>query len=316
MSSPSGNVEILLATYNNEPYLGQLLDSLARQTMFDFHLIVSDDCSSDGTVQVIDDYRPIFGERMTVHRQPTPSGSAKANFSWLMTQSSADHVLFADADDVWDDDKVAVTLTALRDVERRCGGPTVPAMVFSDARLIDGQGGVTGPSYWEYKKIRPEIAGTLSQVLVCPPMLGCASGCNRALMSMATPVPFDQVTGHDWWLLLVAAAFGVAEPLRRPTFSYRLHGSNSSNQRPVNLGAYAKSSGKVERVRRGMVARREQAQALIDYYGSRLPETERRTIERFVATGSQGPLGRRLGLLRGRYLYPDLPRNLAMLLAS
>lgn len=314
MKTASNSVEVLLATYNNEKFVGELLASLARQTMADFRLIVSDDASSDGTRQILDEYRPVFGGRMTVYERPERSWSAKANFSWLMTRSTADYVLFADADDVWDDDKVAVTVAALQEVENRTGTDT-PVMVFSDARLIDGEGQQTGPSYWGYKKIKPQIADHLSQVLVCPPMLGCASGCNRALMAKATPVPFDEVTGHDWWLLLVAVAFGVAQPLRRATFSYRLHGANSSNQQQVNLGSYARSTGKVERVRRGMMLRRKQAQALITVFGNGLPADARRTIERFVATGEQGPVRRRLSLLRGRYFYADLPRNAAMLLA-
>lgn len=305
------NVEVLMATYNNEAYLEPMLDSLLTQTT-PFSLIVSDDCSQDGTVEILQRYEPLFEGRMRLHLQSRPSGSAKANYAVLMQLSTAAHVLFADADDVWDADKVMRTVSALEKLETE-HGVAVPALVFSDVRLIDGSGAAKGDSYWDYKKIRPSIAQSLGGLLVCPPMLGCATGANAALIRRSVPVPVDRVTGHDWWMMLVANVFGHVAPMHEQTMSYRLHGNNSSDQKEVKLTSYAKAPGKMAAVRHGMDMRRLQAQALIDHFGDELPATARARVERFVRTEEQTFLRRRVTLLTGGYLYSDLPRNLGML---
>lgn len=308
------SVDILLATYNNDAYLERLLDSLLAQTFGNFRLIVSDDCSVDRTVEILHAFEPRFAGRMELHLRQIQSGSAKANFAALMEMFGADYALFADADDVWDEDKVERTVRALQRLEE-ARGRDVPAFVFSDVRLIDGDGLPLGDSYWQYKKIRPVVSRSLNRLLVCPPMLGCASGANAALMRRATPVPVTKVTGHDWWLILVARAFGEVGFLDEPTMSYRLHGNNSSDQKEVSLASYAKTSGKLERVRRGMALRRLQADALLDQFGPDLPHSTKASVEAFAKTGRAGFIRRRATLLTGRYLYADLPRNLAMLLA-
>lgn len=308
----SGRVEILMATYNNDSYLEKMLQSLLAQTCSDYRLIVSDDCSQDASVDILRSYQPMFGGRMDLHVRAEPSGSAKANYAGLMRRAAADHVLFADADDVWDEDKVSRTLSALEDVEA-VDGPQTPAYVFSDVRLIDRDGQAIGGSYWRFKRIDPSIVRSLSRLLVCPPMLGCASGANRALVRLATPVPITAVTGHDWWMILVAQVFGRVRSIERPTMSYRLHGANSSAQKEVSLSSYARAPGKAAAVRLGMQLRRLQAQALLDQFGAQLPKESRECVQAFVRTGNQGYLSRRATLVRGRYLYPDLPRNLAML---
>ena len=53
-------VELLLATFNSERFLPQLLDSLLTQTHDDFVLVISDDCSADRTISIIDKYGKLF----------------------------------------------------------------------------------------------------------------------------------------------------------------------------------------------------------------------------------------------------------------
>jgi hypothetical protein len=95
---------------------------------------------------------------------------------------------------------------------------------------------------------------------------------------------------------------------------YRLHGGNLSDQKQVKLSDYALRKNKLDVVRHGMKRRMEQAGALIERYGDELDPIHRKIVSDFVAIGSQGFVQRRVTLLKGNYLYPDLPRNLAMLI--
>jgi glycosyltransferase involved in cell wall biosynthesis len=307
------SVDLLLATYNSGRYLDELLLSLLNQEFSDFHIIARDDGSSDNSVEILRSFEGKFGNRLHVI-EGAPSGSAKANFATLLGQSRAEYTLFVDADDVWDRDKVWRTVSALRELECRYGSQ-VPAYVFSDVRVIDGSGRLTHESFWQYKKIDPKICDSLSKLLVCPPMLGCASGSNLALNRLSLPMPLGAVTGHDWWMILVASIFGNIKWLEKPSMSYRIHGQNSSAQKKITLLELLKRSNKAPLVQRGLRLRREQAGALLTQFGDALPAPARSTLERFVAIGGESPLSRRLSLAKGGFLYPDWQRNLAMLLA-
>lgn len=51
-------VSIVVVTYNAEPFLPDLIDSLDRQTFRDSELIVVDNASSDGTVDLLRELAP------------------------------------------------------------------------------------------------------------------------------------------------------------------------------------------------------------------------------------------------------------------
>lgn len=305
-----GKVEILLATFNNEDYLEPLLDSLLRQSHQDFHLLVSDDCSTDRTRDILHRYAPRFRNPPRMVMRDTPSGSAKANFASLMTESRGDAVFLCDADDVWHENKIALFLEALASAEREKGTET-PVLLYSDAAMIDGQGHRIEGSYWKYKKIDPQRCSTLPQLMVCPPMLGCASVMNKALVEQAAAVPVDRVTGHDWWAILVASAIGHVGVVYDQTMDYRVHGRNSSRPRAVRLGSLARLGPPVHEVRRRLAIRMRQAEPLIEQFGDRMLPSRREEIRRFIAVSQQSFWARRFTLAAGGYVYPDWRRNLA-----
>jgi hypothetical protein len=260
------------------------------------------------------DYAPRFGGRMRLIEGGAPTGSAMGNFSILMRASQADYVLCADIDDVWLPTKVADTLALLQQAEQDLG-PTTPVYVFTDVTPVNAHLEPLADSFWAFKKIDPAISQSLSQSLVCPAMLGCASGMNRALVKLASPVPAS-VTGHDWWAMLVALTFGAVRYSPARTMLYRIHGANQSDQKRVSVADYIRRKNPIRVVRHGMGRRRAQAQALIHRFDAELPPAEKRIISDFVGAGSEGFLSRRITLLKGGYLYPDWQRNLAMLIGA
>src|SRR5919108_5026674 len=53
-TADSVRVSVLMLTYNQEPYVRQAIDSvLTQRTTFGYELVVSDDCSSDGTAKIV-----------------------------------------------------------------------------------------------------------------------------------------------------------------------------------------------------------------------------------------------------------------------
>ena len=107
------NCDVILAVWNGENYLPAMLDSLLSQTTSDFNVLVRDDGSTDGSLEILENYKPKFDGRLSVITGE-PTGSATANFAILMRETKADYVLFADQDDVWKPKKVGLTLRSLR----------------------------------------------------------------------------------------------------------------------------------------------------------------------------------------------------------
>ncbi len=301
-----------MATYNGADYVEAMLQSLLNQSDSNFFLTIRDDKSTDRTPEIIRDYIPSFDGRLTLMDSDQGTGSAKGNFSKLLEMATGDHILFADQDDVWTEDHVAHLVDLMTEAESTLGLDK-PIYAFSDVTPVDIDLNPLADSFFSFKGIDPSISQKLNKSIVCPPMLGCASCINQALLQLVRPVPVDLVTGHDWWALLLASAAGHCTWSNKSTVYYRQHGNNSSSQIASKVGNYARVNDKVSRVRRGMILRQKQAVAVRNRLAQKGLVENLHTLDRFDQLMRSGFVLRRVKLLVGGYLYPDLTRNLGML---
>ena len=138
-------VDILLATYNaNETYLKKQIDSILKQTYSNFHLIISDDASTDNkTVEILKEYED-KNHRITVILQKENRGYLK-NFEFLLKESTAEYIMFSDQDDIWHEDKIEKSLKKLKE--------TNASLVYSDATQIGERDELLHKSYITYKNM-------------------------------------------------------------------------------------------------------------------------------------------------------------------
>ena len=300
--------DVILAVRNGERYLTAMLDSLLSQTTRDFNVLVRDDGSRDGSLEILENYKPRFDGRLSVITGE-PSGSATANFAILMRETKADYVLFADQDDVWKPEKVELTLRSLKEAEAKYGKST-PIYFATDIAVVNKDLELISASYWKWKRLKPSMMSRLSQSLICVPIQGMASGINRALLDLANPVA-EKAISHDWWAQLIAAAMGkvICDPTA--TALYRVHGGNASVPKQVGVMPYLKLGLDASFLRRGLGRRIEQANALADALTGRMPPDKLKVIRRFTTLQSQGFVQRRWTLVSGNYLYHDLVRSVA-----
>jgi len=300
--------DVILAVWNGARYLPAMLDSLLSQTTRDFNVLARDDGSRDGSLEILENYKPRFDGRLRVIAGE-PSGSATANFAILMRETKADYVLFADQDDVWKPEKVELSLRSLKEAEAKYGRST-PIYFATDITVVNEDLQVISASYWKWKRLRPSMMSSLSQSLICVPIQGMASGINRALLDLANPVA-EKAISHDWWTQLIAAAMGkvICDPTS--TALYRVHGGNASIPKQVGVVPYLKLGLDASFLRRGLGRRIEQANALADALGGRMPPDQMKIIRRFTKLQSQGFVRRRWTLISGNYLYHDLVRSVA-----
>jgi glycosyltransferase involved in cell wall biosynthesis len=105
------SVAILLGTFNGERFLEAQLDSLESQTVRHWKLYVSDDGSTDATLDIIHRYQSKWGAHKIQYRTGPPKGFAQ-NFLSLACDPSikADYYAFCDQDDMWLPEKLSVAV--------------------------------------------------------------------------------------------------------------------------------------------------------------------------------------------------------------
>ena len=216
-------VQILMAVYNGSDYLREQLDSLLGQTFEDWQLLVSDDASTDGSLAVISEYCE-RDPRIKLVLDGQHYGNAKQHFMALLRLADCPYVMTCDQDDVWDADKIELTLAAMKSEERKMERPL---LVCTDLRVVDKDLNVLSSSFLKYSGMdasRRDFGYFLASCLVT----GCTMMINHPLLELLQrPTNDNALIMHDWWASLVAAAFGEIIHLDRATISYRQHGENS-----------------------------------------------------------------------------------------
>lgn len=95
-----GLVSIIMPLYNCENYVSKTIDSVIAQTYTLWELVIVDDCSTDKSVAIIEDY--IKGDsRIRLHKLNRNSGAAVARTK-AMEIAEGEYMAFLDSDDLWD----------------------------------------------------------------------------------------------------------------------------------------------------------------------------------------------------------------------
>lgn len=92
-------VDIALATYNGANFIRQQIESIQKQTYRNWRLIISDDNSSDDTVDIIKDMMSNDSRIYLVGNKR--QGGVIQNFNYALSQTTSEIVLLCDQDDIW-----------------------------------------------------------------------------------------------------------------------------------------------------------------------------------------------------------------------
>lgn len=218
------SIDILMATYNGEGYVAEQLKSIQQQTFQNWRLLISDDCSTDCTLEIVRSFAD-EDERITVASEGVRFGSAKANFMHLLSVTNAKYVMLCDQDDYWLPEKIEKTLQVILDQQCQVGSD-VPLLVFSDMIVVDDNLNHLAESFERYSGLNPRRT-SFAKVLAQPIGAGCTFMANRNLVDYSIRCSdYDSMVMHDWWLSIVAAAFGSIRYVNETLTLYRQHGNN------------------------------------------------------------------------------------------
>lgn len=101
-------VSIVTPTYNSSNYIERMIESIQKQTYTNWELLITDDCSSDETIELINCYRQ-KDKRIKLFQLEKNSGAGEArNFS--ISKATGRYIAFCDSDDIWKPNKLELQI--------------------------------------------------------------------------------------------------------------------------------------------------------------------------------------------------------------
>lgn len=303
-------VAIVLATYNGENYLAEQLLSIEDQTHAAWHLLATDDMSTDATRSILDEFSKRHPGQVTIVEH-ADGGGACANFLFGLAEAvkriDAPYYAFCDQDDWWDARKLALSLDTLHALE---AGNDEPALVFSDAHVTAGDLELIAVSFFQFTGVDPSRVN-LNELLVQNPISGAGMLFNKALAELSVEVDYnDSIWMHDQWVGLVAACFGKIAAIYEPLFFYRQHDDNAMGAIQMSWRAIADKA----RIAKGSLSKKQrQANYLLNSFEDGLPEEKRRLLSRFVAIPAKTKPLRMADCMRYSFLMNGTLRNIGLL---
>ena len=225
LQNPQTLVCILMSTYNGEKYLAEQLQSIEDQTHKNWRLVISDDGSTDNTLNIAKQFQTKWGNDRLEIRQGPQQGFC-LNFLSMACDSAikADLYAFSDQDDVWITDKLERAITYFNQnhesqLPRAYGGRT---------RIVDESLKPLGlsPEFSLPRSFRNALVQSIAG--------GNTIMFNQATKQLLEQAGLQKVVSHDWWLYqLVKGAGGIFYYDPKPSLLYRQHtntviGANSS----------------------------------------------------------------------------------------
>lgn len=216
------NYSVLLCTYNGADFLDEQITSILSQSILPEEVIISDDGSSDETLNVA---RSTF-ERYAYSSYKIiegPKSGPATNFLNGLKYNKSDYLFLSDQDDIWHQDKVDCFSKRIKLRTTR------PHLLFSDSYLINSDGEIFHSSFMNYQGLNIDVLVDDS-ILFKNCVQGATVCINKELIDLAIKslsiVNTKDVMMHDWWLAILANYYGNVEFIDTALVGYRQHGVN------------------------------------------------------------------------------------------
>lgn len=205
---PDPLVSIAVCTYNGDRFLSEQLDSLLAQSYNNIEIIVTDDCSTDNTWGILQDYAG-KDARLKHHINEHNLGHT-LNFEKAISLCKGEYIALSDQDDIWETDKIATLMKNVGDA----------MLIYHNSDFIDEQDQRIGNSSMASKHRMYDGESCL------PVILGNNIHGHAMLFSGKLKdhlFPFDKGFSHDWAIAFAAFNLGSVKYLDKILVHYRQH---------------------------------------------------------------------------------------------
>ena len=214
-------VSVCMATFNGQDFVAEQVGSILAQLSPGDELVIVDDASTDGTVDVL---RRVDDPRIVL----MPRGENKgyvSSFEEAITASRGEYIMLSDQDDVWLPGRVETLVSALQAKTYAASNFTVfggPPNRYHEIQLKEADSG-----RW--------LANLITTWIGVRPYYGCTMAFRAAAKKQLLPFPAFLTETHDQWIAIVANLGRDMVHVEAPTVARRLHDENTTpkSRRPT-----------------------------------------------------------------------------------
>lgn len=208
-------ISVCIATHNGEKYIKEQLDSILCQLSSDDELVVSDDGSTDSTLEIVRSYNDsrikIYKMQHTLKGMSTHYYVTK-NFENALKHAKGEFIFLSDHDDVWMPNKVQTCCQLLKDHD----------IVVHNLSYMDTDG-------YDLNKSRYVGEFEKQNILMLRAIhYGCSMAFRAEWLNFVLPFP-NKLPLHDYWISYIIEKLGKPVFLMDPLIKYRYRNDSVSH---------------------------------------------------------------------------------------
>lgn len=204
-------ISVAMTSYNGEKYIERQISSVLKNLGKNDELVVSDDGSTDRTLDIIHGF---YDDRIRIVDGPH-QGLVK-NFENAVNECKGNYIFLSDQDDYWYEGKVKKVI--------ECFEKNKPILIEHNARVVDEKETVIYPSFFEYRRVRRGVVkNTIRNTYH-----GCLMAFDSSIKPFIIPFP-NSGCFHDQWIGIIADYIGDVCYLDDILMDYVRHDENMSS---------------------------------------------------------------------------------------
>ncbi|WJV19353.1 glycosyltransferase [Rossellomorea marisflavi] len=219
-------VSIAMTTYNGAKFIEKQLDSLRLQTLVPDEVIIIDDGSTDGTIDIVNKY--IFNWRLTKWSFKVNEKNVGwlTNFHDAIKETTGDIIFFCDQDDIWGEEKISKMVSCF---ERNLSVNVLSCrmnLINADGKKIPDNP-VSLP--FNSKDSRSLVPNKITKKFLYSISPGCTMAIKRNMFEVISRCSAYEKIPHDSLYWKIGSMMDNAYILDEALINYRLHNNNASN---------------------------------------------------------------------------------------
>jgi glycosyltransferase involved in cell wall biosynthesis len=201
-------ISVCMTTYNGDLYIKEQLDSILKQVDENDEILISDDGSTDNTIEIIQTYNDT---RIKLYHNSFRD--VISNFEFILGKTNGEIIFLSDQDDIWLDNKVSTSLELLKKYD----------LIFTNLNVFKSNIKESSLMYSPEKNYKGLHRNFLKNHCV-----GATMAFKSNLLKYAMPFP-KNIEMHDMWIFFISSIYARTFYYNEPLIYYRRHDSNVSN---------------------------------------------------------------------------------------
>ena len=213
-------ISVAICTYNGESFLKEQIDSILNQTLKVDEIVVCDDGSTDGTLDILEDYENRNPNVFRIFENKINLKSVK-NFEQAIKKCSGDYIFLSDQDDIWATNKVEKYIDYFYENKNINVLASNGFCINDKSKVLNRYSLWDIPQYFREKKIEFcyfDIISRISNIAT-----GATIAIRRNFLIDILPFPDIKDLHHDEWIALISSYRNSFEILNDKYFYYRIH---------------------------------------------------------------------------------------------